>query len=89
MQEMKAKELWKKLEDKFMTKSMEKRLYQKKKLFHFQFHEGMSLSEHLNEYNKILADLKILDVEISDEDKTLLLLNSLPNAYVHLITTLL
>ena len=49
----------------------------------------MSLSEHLNEYNKILVDLKILDVEISDEDKALLLLNSLPNAYVHLITILL
>ena len=49
----------------------------------------MSFSEHLNDYNKILADLKNLDVEISDEDKCLLLLNSLPDAYDHLITTLL
>jgi hypothetical protein len=89
MRKMKAKELWKKLEDKFMTKSVENRLYLKKKLFRFQFREGMSLSEHLNDYNKILADLKNLDFEISDEDKALLLLNSLPDAYDHLITTLL
>ncbi|XP_058192579.1 uncharacterized protein LOC131309885 isoform X3 [Rhododendron vialii] len=45
--------------------------------------------EHLNDYNKILADLQKLEVEILDEDKVLLLLNSLPNAYDHLITTLL
>lgn len=45
--------------------------------------------EHLNDYNKILADLQNLEVEILDEDKVLLLLNSLPNAYDHLITTLL
>jgi hypothetical protein len=61
----------------------------KKKLFHFQFCEGISLSEHLNDYNKILADLKNLDVEIGDEDKAFLLLNSLPDIYDHLITTLL
>lgn len=89
MRETKAKELWKKLENKYMTKSVENRLYLKKKLFRFQFREGISLSEHLNDYNKILADLKNLDVEISDEDKALLLLNSLPDIYDHLITTLL
>ena len=47
------------------------------------------MSEHLNYYNKILADLKNLDVEIGDEDKALLLLNSLLDIYDHLITTLL
>ena len=35
MRETKAKELWKMLEDKYMTKSVENRLYLKKKLFHF------------------------------------------------------
>ncbi|TXG64884.1 hypothetical protein EZV62_011878 [Acer yangbiense] len=45
--------------------------------------------EHLDNYNKILADLQNLDVEISDEDKALLLLNSLPDTYEHLTTTLL
>ena len=35
MYETVAKDLWRKLEDKYMTKSMENRLYLKKKLFRF------------------------------------------------------
>ena len=59
MNKMKAQELWKKFEHKYMTKSMENRLYLKKKLFCFQDRKGISLFQHLNDYNKILADLKI------------------------------
>ena len=66
MRELKAKELWKKLENKYMMKSMENQLYLEKNLFRFQFREGISLSEHLNDYNKILADLNNLDIEIGD-----------------------
>ena len=47
------------------------------------------MHEHLNDYNKILADLANLDVKIPDEDKALCLLNSLPDDYDHLTTTLL
>ena len=72
-----------------MTKSVENRLYLKKKLFRFQYRSGISMTEHLNDYNKILADLLNLDVEILDEDKALLLLNSLPKDYDHLSTTLM
>ncbi|TXG52062.1 hypothetical protein EZV62_021231 [Acer yangbiense] len=89
MKETMASSLWKKLEDKYMTKSIENRLYLKKKLFHFQYKKGISMIEHLDNYNKILADLQNLDVEISDEDKALLLLNSLLDTYEHLTTTLL
>ncbi|XP_058192053.1 uncharacterized protein LOC131309434 [Rhododendron vialii] len=89
MRETKAKDLWKKLEDKFMTKSVENRLYSKKKLFRFQFRAGSSMNEHLSDFNKILADLQNLDANILDEDKALILLNSLPTSYDHLVTTLL
>ena len=68
---------------------MENRLYLKKKLFRFQYHVRISMSEHLNDYNKILADLQNLKVDICSEDKAFLLLNSLPDTYDHLITTLL
>ena len=37
------------------------------------------MSEHLNDYSKILANLQNLDVKIDDEVKALLLLNSLPD----------
>ena len=69
-----------------MTKSVENRLYLKKKLFHFQYRVGISMSKHLNDYNKILVDLQNLVVDISSEDKALLLLNSLPNNYDHLLS---
>jgi hypothetical protein len=47
------------------------------------------MNEHLNDFNKMIADLKNLNVEINDEDKALLLLNSLPDTYEHPVTTLL
>ncbi|KAM2623430.1 hypothetical protein TB2_027936 [Malus domestica] len=89
MKETSAKELWTKLEEKYMTKSAENRLFLKKRLFRFQYRPGISMHEHLNDYNKILADLANLDVKIPDEDKALCLLNSLPDDYDHLTTTLL
>ena len=88
MRETKAKEIWKKLEDKYMTKSVKNHYYLKKKLFRFQYCASISMSEHLNYYNKILADFRNLEVDFSSKDKALLLLNSLPNTYDHLITTL-
>ncbi|KAJ8771862.1 hypothetical protein K2173_027039 [Erythroxylum novogranatense] len=88
MKETSAKELWTKLEEKYMTKSAENRLFLKKRLFRFQYRPGISMHEHLNDYNKILADLANLDVKIPDEDKALCLLNSLPDDYDHLTTTL-
>jgi hypothetical protein len=33
--------------------------------------------EHLNNLNKILVDLQNLEVEIADEDKAMVLINSL------------
>ncbi|KAM2004372.1 hypothetical protein ACFX15_027830 [Malus domestica] len=89
MKETSAKELWTKLEEKYMTKSAENRLFLKKRLFRFQYRPCISMHEHLNNYNKILADLANLDVKIPDEDKALCLLNSLPDDYNHLTTTLL
>ena len=89
MRETKAKELWKMVKDKYMTKNVENRLYLKKKLFCLQYCAGISMFKHLNDYNKIIADLQNLEVEIKDEDKALLLLNSLLDTYDHLITTLL
>ena len=47
------------------------------------------MAEHLDDFNKIITDLLNLDVKIDDEDKALLLLNSLPESYEFLVTTLL
>jgi len=39
---------------------------------------GCSINEHLNRYTKLLTDLVNVDVETSEEDKAVILLNSLP-----------
>ncbi|KAH9771353.1 Integrase catalytic domain-containing protein [Citrus sinensis] len=89
MRETSAKKLWETLEEKYMKKSLENMLYMKKKLYRFTYTHGMSMNNHVNSFNKILADLLNLDKRFEDEDKTLLLLNSLPDEYDHLTTTLL
>ena len=38
---------------------------------------GCSVDEHLNRYTKLLTDLVNVDVETSEEDKAVILLNSL------------
>ena len=81
MHERVAKDLWRKLEDKYMTKSVENRLYLKK-LFRFIYKEGTNIRNHLDAYDKILADLMTLNVEIADEDKALYLLNSLSDCMI-------
>ena len=43
----------------------------------FRRREG-SINEHMNSYTKLLTDLVNVDVETSEEDKAVILLNSFP-----------
>ena len=48
--------------------------------------EGTTMLENLNFFNnKLLA----VDVKIDEEDKMLILLNSFPQTYDHIVTTML
>ncbi|KAH9679095.1 hypothetical protein KPL71_025975 [Citrus sinensis] len=89
MRETSVKKLWETLEEKYMKKSLENWLYMKKKLYRFTYTHDMSMNDHVNSFNKILADLLNLDERFEDEDKALLLLNSFLDEYDHLTTTLL
>jgi hypothetical protein len=52
--------------------------------------KGSYLSQHINAFNQIIGDLKRVDVKFENEDKALMLLNSLPTfpTYENLVTTL-
>ncbi|GJY59416.1 hypothetical protein Tco_0459308 [Tanacetum coccineum] len=67
--------VWLKLETLYMTKSLANKLYLKKKLFTFYMHSGKKLSEHIDEFNKLISDLANKDVDIDDEDQALMLLS--------------
>ena len=51
----------------------------KSRLHGFQLKRGVSIDEHMNNYTKLLIDLVNIDVAIKEEDKTLILLNFLPD----------
>jgi len=66
------------LVSKYLTKSIENRLHLKMKLYCLQLKMRVSISNHINNYTKLFADLANVDVVIDDEDKVLILLSSLP-----------
>ncbi|GJU58808.1 zinc finger, CCHC-type containing protein [Tanacetum coccineum] len=49
---------------------------------------GMKLCDHIDEFNKLILDLENIDIEIKDEDHTLMLL-TLPSSYENFVKTLL
>lgn len=48
----------------------------KQKLLRFEVTEEKNLSEQLDEFNRSVDDLESLEVNLEDDDKTLMLLNS-------------
>ena len=60
--------VWLKLENLYMTKSLTNRLYLKERLFGFKVQEGQSLDDNIDDFNKIIFDLKNIGVKMEDED---------------------
>ena len=89
MKETSAKILWEALENKYMKKSNENRLYLLKRLYRLQLKSGMNISDHIDEFNRLLADLLNLDETFKDEQKAMLLIGSLPDELDHLCITLI
>ena len=69
---------------------MTNKLYLKQRLYDLKMAEGSDLSQHINVFNQVINDLKRVDVKFEDEDKVLMLLNSLPTSpmYENSVTTL-
>jgi hypothetical protein len=82
--------IWLKLESWYMSKLLTNKLYLKQRLYGLKMAESSDLSQHINIFNQIIDDLKRVDVKFEDEDKALMLLNSLPTSstYENLVTTL-
>ncbi|PHT51481.1 hypothetical protein CQW23_11228 [Capsicum baccatum] len=87
--ETSANKLWNALEDKFLKKNSQNKLYMKKRLLRFTYVPGTTMNDHITSFNKLATDLQNMDVTFSDGDMALMLLSSLPDEYEHLETTLL
>ena len=82
-------DLWAKLENVYMAKSLANRLYIKKMMFTLKMAEGSSLDDHIYEFNKVCDTLEIIDEGLDDEGKALLLVSSLPQSYSNFVDALM
>lgn len=87
--EASATVMWTKLESLYMTKSLANRLYMKQKLYSFKIDDEKNISEKIDEFIKIMDDLENIEVKLEEEDKSLILLNSLPRSYKNFRNALL
>ena len=88
MDEISPKKIWDKLEEQFMSKTLTRKLYLKQKLYGLKMQEGSDITEHINVFNQLIADLGKVEVKIDEEDRVIILLCSLLGSYEHLVTIL-
>ena len=81
--------IWLKLESRYMSKSLTNKLLLNNKLYGLKMTEGSALDQHINVFNQIISDLNRVDVKFEEKDMELILLNSLPESYDNLVTTLM
>ena len=79
MNETSTKQIWETLASKYLMKSVENHLHLKMRLYHFLSKKGVFISDRINNYMKLLAELANVDEVIGDENKVVLLLSSLPD----------
>ena len=88
MEETSLKKVWETLESKFISKTLTSKLFLKQKLFSLKMQEGSNLTEHINVFNQLVANLLKVEVKVDDGDGAIILLCSLPSSYEHLVATL-
>ena len=76
-----AKDLWEKLGKLYQSKSLVNKLFLRKKLYNFRMRDRDSLAEHLNAFNTVVSHMSYVDIKISNEDKCISLLFSLPDLW--------
>jgi len=69
----------------YHSKSLVSKLLLWKKLYNLRMKDGDSVIEHLNAFNTVVSQLAYVDIKISDEDKCINLLCSLPDSWDSLI----
>lgn len=72
-----------------MAKSLANNFYVKKTFYTLSIEEGSSFMQHIHNFNKVIIDIKAIDVNIEDENNAIILLNSLSYSYKHFMNTLL
>ena len=80
-----TKTLWDKLGTLYQYKSLVNKLFLRKNLYNLRMKDGDSVTEHLNAFNTVVSQLSSVDIKISNEDKCISLLCSLPELWDSLV----
>ena len=80
--------VWGTLADQFQRKTWANKLELKRKLFSMRLAEGGSVQEHIKYMTEICDELSVIGEAISEEDRVVYLLASLPESYNVLVTAL-
>ena len=80
--------VWKKLADQFQKKTWANKLQLRRKLYSKKLNDGDSVQDHVKCLTEIFNELAVIGDPISEDDRVLHLLASLPPSYDMLVTAL-
>jgi hypothetical protein len=80
--------VWNKLSSQFQKKSWANKLELRKKLYSLRLKEGDSVQEHIRKMTVLFEELAVVGDAISEEDRVVHLLASLPESFNMLVTAL-
>ena len=81
-------EVWTKLENQFQKKSWANKLSMRRKLHSLRLEDGDSVQDHVKQMTEIFNALSVMDAPVSEEDRVIYLLASLPESFGVFVTAL-
>ena len=76
-----VKTLWDKQGTLYQSKSLVNKLFMWKNMYNLRMKDGDLVTEHVNAFNTMISQLSSVDIKISNEDKCIILLFSLPDSW--------
>ena len=80
--------VWTKLEEQFQRRTWANKLQLRRKLFSLKLKEGGSMNDHVKTMTEIFEELAVIGDPVSEEDRVVHLLASLPESFDVLVTAL-